>query len=435
MNNRMIVAIALISTLFMVNAIPAFAQTMPVERKEDVPSIDNRIVSERIISPIGEKVYDTEDGMFTIHYDSNNVNEDYAKFVAHAFSKAREFQTSLGFNNITLPLNIDGSESKVAIYVKDLVYEDRTSDAVIGNERLQYFLVSDNLDKKQVYLAAANEYFNALQTSYNTLGYEASVDKAWINDGIAKFITLYTAMNDPEYKQYDEEYAQYGYLNNVMVEGKKTYGYAAYQVPTVTSDSPLNNGVSKLGALSVSYWYYLHSIYGMQVIEDVISKSGSFNDDSVRTVSSVLTTYNTTFADTVTGWYKSLGFWNKEKIGDFSVYEGLMLVNDEMFEEHKTNELPLKIENSISRYGASFVNLKFNSNIPMAKIRFLNSGDALQVHAYIYNAMIDKYYQESFTVERGHHEFTIWGANAEINFIVIGSEGTVNGGFTISGGL
>ncbi len=382
---------------------------------------------------VQEKIYDTEDGVFRIHYE--NADKEYVEFVGHAFSKAREFQLSLGFRDIALSSTSDDfRDGKIAIYVKDLIYEDRASKAVIGQERLQHFLVSDQLDKWQIYLAAAHSYFEAVQASYNTLGYEASEENAWIKDGTAKFIVLYTAMNDPEYKEYDEKYKQYGYLSNVMVEGKKTYGYTSYQVPTITSDSPLQNGVSKLGALSVSYWYYLHNMYGMQVVEDVITSAGSFNDDSIRIVSGVLKNYNATFADTVTGWYKSLGFWNKERIGDFSVYEGLMLVNDEMFDEHK-NELPLKIENQLSRYGASFINIKFNSNVPLANIRFLNSGETLHVYAYVYNAMIDKYYPETFTVERGYHDFTIWGANAEVNFIVVGSAESVNEGFTISGGF
>ena len=381
-------------------------------------------------SSIGEKIYDTEDGKFRVHY--KNVSEEYAEFVGHAFSKAREFQLALGFNDVLLTRTTHDSEvGRVAIYVKDLIYDDRASETVIGQTQLQYFLVSDNLEKWQIYLAAAHCYFMAVQASYNTLGYEASEGNAWVNDGIARFITLYTAMNDPEYKEYDPEYKQYGYLDNVMVEGKKTYGYAPYQVPTITSDAPLQNGLTKLGSLSVSYWYYLHKLYGMKIIEDVMVKTGSVNDDSIRTVSSVLTNYNATFVQSVAGWYESLGFWNKGKSEYLSKYEGLTLVNDEMFTGYKSSKLPIKIKNELSRYGASFISLNFDSNSPVMKIRFLNSGETVYVYAYIHDIKSDKYYHKIFEVERGHQDLPVWTGNTKVDLLVIGGEKTFRGGLTI----
>jgi len=303
---------------------------------------------------------------------------------------------------------------------------------------LQHMLVSDNpkFEKWQIYLGAAHSYFEAVLASYNTLGYEASEEQAWINDGITRFIVLYTAMNDPECKQYDEEYKQHGYLNKVMVEGKKTYGYESYQVPTITSDSPLQNGVTKLGDLAVSYWYYLHKLYGMKVIQDVIVKAGSYNDDSVELVSGVLANYNTTFVQSLAEWYESLGFWNKGKtegrIGDFSVYEGLMLVNDEVFAEHSSSEFPMKVENQIMRYGASFMKLNFDSQGPIAHLRFLNTGEAMYLYAYIHNTSTDEYFYQQFEVERGYQDFYVWTENAEISFIVIGGDKAFRGGFTIA---
>lgn len=383
---------------------------------------------EELRGNVQEKTYDTEDGLFRIHY--KNASEEYVKFVGHAFSKAREFQTALGFKNITLTPNTpDFKDVKVAIYVKDLVYDDKASEVVVGSyNQLQYMLMSDKLEKWQIYLAAAHDYFKAVLTSYNTLNYEAIEGNAWINDGIAKFMVLYTALNDPEYKQYDEQYATYGNLDKVMADGKNT---ASYQVPKITSAS-LNKGITKQGALSVSYWYYVQKIYGMKVIQDVIAKTGSYNDDSIKTVSSLLTNYyNTTLTNTLTGWYESLGFWNKNTVGDFNVYEGLMLVGNEMFNEQKSSELPIKKEYELSRYGASFVNLKFDSKSPIMQIRFINSGDAQYVYAYVHNLSTDEYYHLNFTVEKGYQDFYVWTYNAEINFIIIGGDKSFNGGFTI----
>ena len=377
-----------------------------------------------------EKIYDTGNRKFRIHY--TDVSEDYVKFVGYAFSKASEFQLSLGFNNIILTPNAhDFKDGKVAIYVKDSI-DDNACKAVTSHAHLQYMGMSDDLEKWQIYLAAAHCYFKAVEASYNTLEYEASEGNAWINDGIARFIVLYTAMNDPEYKQYDEEYNKYGYLNNVMVEGKKTYGYAPYQVPTITEDAPLQYGITKLGSLSVSYWYYLHKLYGMQIIEDVVAKSGFYKGDSVELVSSVLANYNTTFAQSVTGWYESIGFWNKGKIGDFSVYEGLTLVDDEIFKDYRSSELPINIENRLMEYGASFVSLDFDSGSPIVQLRFLNLGEIVYLYVYIHNTNTDKYYYQTFNVERGHQDFLVWTENAEINFIIIGGEKSFTEGFRIA---
>jgi len=298
---------------------------------------------------------------------------------------------------------------------------------------LQHMLVSDNpkFEKWQIYLGAAHSYFEAVLASYNTLGYEASEEQAWINDGITRFIVLYTAMNDPECKQYDEEYKQHGYLNKVMVEGKKTYGYESYQVPTITSDSPLQNGVTKLGDLAVSYWYYLHKLYGMQIIEDMVIKSGPSKDDSIRIISSVLNNYNTTFEFSIAEWYESLGFWNKGKLGDFSVYEGLILVDDELFEEYRSSELPL-IEDKLSPYGASFIKLEFDSRSPVMQVRFFNPNGTTHVHVYVYNSTTEEYYHQLHEVEKDHVDFWVWTENAEINFIVIGGE-KIYDGFEVAG--
>lgn len=386
------------------------------------------------VSLIDEHTYDTEDGMFRVHY--NRVDEKYAKFVGHAFSKARQFQLALGFSDITLTRTThDSEDGRVAIYVKDLIYDGKAAEAVIGQNQLQYFEVSDNLEKSQIYLAAANEYFKAVEASYNTLGYEASEEDAWINDGIAKFITFYTAMNDPEYKQYDEEYKQYGYLNKVMVDGKKAYGYASYEVPRITSDTPLQNGITKLGELTVSYWYYLHKLYGMKIIQDVITRSGSYSDDSVKVVSSLLRNHNSTFVQSIAEWYESIGFWNKGqgKIGDFSVYEGLMLVNDEVFTNYKSSEFPMKVENQLMRYSASFVKLEFDSSSPIVQLRFLNPSESVFLYVYIHNVETDEYYyQQIQEVEKGYVDFWVWTANAEISFIVIGGDNSFRGGFTIA---
>jgi len=312
-------------------------------------------------STLKEKIYDTNDGKFRIHY--KNVSEDYVKFVGHAFSKARAFQTSLGFKDIVLTPNApDAKDGKVAVYIKDLIYDGKASEAVIAfSNQVQRMLVSDNPDKFekwQIYLSAAHSYFEAVQASYRTNGYVESGEYEWINDGLAKFMVLYTAMNDPEYKQYDEEYKARGYLNKVMVEGKNTY---AYQVPIITPDAELSKGITKLGSLSVSYWYYLYKLYGMKVIQDVMTKAGSDNDDSAKIMHSALGNYNSTFTQSVAGWYESLGFWNKGTFGDFSVYEGLMLVNHEMFTDTNSSELPLNVEHQISRYGATFACLKFDT--------------------------------------------------------------------------
>lgn len=422
-NNALrIMGVACMSVLLtaLISSTPAFAQF------------------EELRGDIKEKTYDTEDGKFRVHY--KNVSEDYAKFVGHAFSKAREFQLALGFNDVALGSDSpDSKDGKIAIYVKDLIYDDKATEAVIGQNRLQYMLVSDKPDKFeewQIYLGAAYSYFMAVQTSYNTLGYQASEDKAWINDGIAKFITLYTALNDPEYKQYDEDFKRYGYLDKVMVEGKYTSGYASYEVPRIGSDLVQQNSITKLGDLSVSYWYYLHKLHGIKVIQDVMTNSGSYNDDSARIVSSVLSNYNATFVQSVAGWYESLGFWNKgnteDEIGEFSVYEGLLLVNGEVFTEYKSSELPIKIENQLSRYGASLVNLKFNSHGPILQLRFLNPSEAVYLYVYIHNIETDEYYQQQFEVEKGYQDFWVWTENAEINFIVIGGENTFRGGYKIA---
>ncbi len=402
--------------LTMVTAIPGFGQP--------------------IISPIGEKTYDTQDGKFRIHYNKN-VSDDYVRFVAHAFSKAREFQSSLGFKDVEVTPNTpDSNDGKVAIYIKDLIYDDKASEVVIGfGNRLQHILVTDKpekFEKWQIYISAAHCYFEAVLASYRTNGYQSSEEYAWINDGLAKFIVLYTAMNDPEYKQYDEEYKQYGLLSKVMVDGKKTDGYAMYQVPRITPDVTLQNGITKLGSLSVSYWYYLHKIYGMKVIQDVLTEIGSYNDDSVRVMHGILSNYNTTFTQSVAGWYESLAFWNKGTFGDFSVYEGLMLVNHEMFTDVNSSELPLQVEHHLSRYGASFVSLKFDSHGPLAQIRFVNPGETEYVYAYIRNISTDKYYQQIFEVQKGYQEFWVWIQNVEINFIVIGGDKSSMGGFTIA---
>lgn len=398
--------------LIIINIIPVFGQFEDLRGK------------------VQENIYDTEDGIFRIHY--KNVDKEYAEFVGHVFSKAREFQLSLGFKEISISATSDDfRDNRIAIHVKDLVYDGRTSEAVIGqSNQLQRILVSDKLEEPQLYLSAAHTYFKAALASYKTEGYEPGEEYSWINEGIAKFIVLYTAMNDPEYKEYDEEYKQYGYLNNIMVESKGNY--ASYEVPTVTPDTPLNDGITKSGALSVSYWYYLEKLYGMKIIQDVLTETGSNTHDSVKIVSNVLNNYNTTFVQTLGEWYESLAFWNKNgQIGDLSVYEGLVLVNKEMFKEFKFSELPLKMENQLSRYGASFVSLKSDLHNPLMKIRFLNSGETQHVYTYVYNDKIDKYYQQTFTVERGYQDFYVWTENV-VNFIIIGGEEASRGEFTIA---
>jgi len=363
-----------------------------------------------------EKVYYTEDGKFKIHY--KNVDEDYVKFVGHAFNKAREFQFALGFNDIT-----QTKPDAVVIYVKDLIYNNKTSDVVIDQNQLKYFLVSDDLKRWQIYLTASHAYFKAVQASYYTLEYEPSEDRAWIDNGIARFITLYTAMNDPGYKQY-------GYLNSIFVEEERANGYAPYQVPRITKAS-LQSGITKLGDMSVSYWYYLHKLYGMQIIEDMVIKSGPSKDDSIRIISSVLNNYNTTFEFSIAEWYESLGFWNKGKLGDFSVYEGLILVDDELFEEYRSSELPL-IEDKLSPYGASFIKLEFDSRSPVMQVRFFNPNGTTHVHVYVYNSTTEEYYHQLHEVEKDHVDFWVWTENAEINFIVIGGE-KIYDGFEVAG--